>query len=202
MSVIETALAVLPADTELHLVELQRSDRDVFEVTLGGTGASDNSRITFKLTGVSEYRIIRPTDTFTAEDIRLAVDDPVTWDYGKLYSVFGNAPLPDPPRFFLEFYRLIKSELGSRRDPVEYLNWQESFSQWLGLVYSRSYNLLTGPLQVAEGACKLLEAQALEYTILPDPREITEALPMMFEFGRSWIVFRAIELTERAKNGK
>ena len=108
--------------------------------------------------------------------------------YGPQATIFGNAPLPDPPRFFFDFYRGVKA-LGYTSDPTLLLNGGPDLQQWLSFVYSRTYRLLSGPVAVVELAKELLEAQAVASMVLPDepvaaPAESLQAV----EIGKSWVV--------------
>lgn len=138
-------------------------------------------------------------------DLSASGSHPLLWDYGGYSSIFGNAPLPDPPRFFHEFYQLVRSELGVPRDPVRYLNWSDHLSQWLEFVYSRTYQLLSAPAPIAEAACELLDVQAAEYTILPDPVEKQEPGScelLAVSFGSSWVICRSAVVERRSTDIK
>ena len=116
--------------------------------------------------------------------------DPLLTEYDDWQSIFGQAPLPDPYRFFLEFHRLVRDVAGLPREPVEYLNFRGSMIQWLEVVYSRSYLLLSAPTSVVAGAQALLDAQSVPHIALPEPAGKTSGANPKFVFrcGRSWIV--------------
>ena len=132
--------------------------------------------------------------------LRVSSSHPLLWDYGGYSSIFGNAPLPDPPRFFHEFYQLVRSDLGVPRDPVRYLNWKEHLGEWLEFVYSRTYQLLSAPAPIAEAATELLEVQAAEYTILADPPSEQmasfEALLAVVLGDDSWLICQGAEVVD------
>ena len=116
---------------------------------------------------------------------------------GPLTSVFGQAPLPDPYRFFLEFHKAVRERLSLSRDPISYLNWPGTVTKWFGLVYSRSYHLLTAVPDVAQAACELLDAQAAEYIALPEP-EPSSSKPhpeLVLVFDDSWIAAKSVHVS-------
>jgi hypothetical protein len=123
---------------------------------------------------------------------------PLLWDYGPAASIFGNAPLPDPPRFFHEFHELVCGTLGIMRDPIKYLNWQGSFLGWRNIVVSRSFQLLSAGAPLVEAAAPLLDAQAAEYAILPDPpggkASLSQPPSCALMLGDSWVLGASVLL--------
>lgn len=124
--------------------------------------------------------------------LRISDDDPLLWELGPRSQLFGTAPLPDPYRFFLEFTRLVRDELKIRRDPVRYLNWRGGLTEWLEIVYSRTFSLFTGPAPLAELAAELLERQAASYQLLPAGADHVsiDGSPdrLLFDVGCGWIM--------------
>lgn len=123
-------------------------------------------------------------------------DDPMLCEIGPWQSIFGQAPLPDPYRFFLEFQRHVRDALGIVRDPAEYLNFRGSMGSWIELVYGRSYLLLTAPAAVIPGAVAMLEAQSVPHIALGETRgtPAIAAAPaaLGFRCGRSWLIAGAV----------
>ncbi|MCB0325473.1 MAG: hypothetical protein KDD69_17945, partial [Bdellovibrionales bacterium] len=121
------------------------------------SGRGPEGPISVELQGVSECEVRLP------EAARAVLsshrDDPLLWDYGPRSTLFGNAPLPDPPRFFHEFHELVRGQFRLERDPLRYLNWQGNFMEWRDRVVSRTYLLLTAPAPIAEAASQLLDDQ-------------------------------------------
>lgn len=115
---------------------------------------------------------------------------------GTWQSIFGQAPLPDPYRFFLEFQRAVRDRLSMSRDPVEYLNLPTSLASWVELVYGRSFLLLTAPLPVVEAALPLLDAQSMPHLPLPAANPLWAAAPpkIFFCCGRSWVLASEIQV--------
>lgn len=142
----------------------------------------------FDLSGIRELAVHETTVPFETTSFGVADDDPLLWNFGPQSTIFGIAPLPDPYRFFLEFYRVVQRDLKLRRDPTEYLNWRSGMSDWLELVYSRAYNLLTAPTPVVEAAVPLLEAQVALFQVLPIQQPTPQSAPRLLYFGESWIV--------------
>ena len=130
----------------------------------------------------------------TVAQMDILYDDPLLWEYGPYSQIFGQAPLPDPYRFFLEYSQLVRDELKLRRDPVHYLNWRGGLSLWLELVYSRVYSLMVAPSPLIEGAIELLDRQVASYEVLPATPQQTpqhaagDAAPVLVGLGDSWVV--------------
>ncbi len=166
-----------------------------FDCSVDGTSSQSSREFQIRATGVTESQL-----NFTggkAVYLSASRTHPLLWDYGGYSSIVGNAPLPDPPRFFHEFYQLVRSELGVARDPVRYLNWNTHLSEWLEFVYSRSYQLLSAPAAIAEAATELLDVQAAEYVVLPDPPK-EDAVPhdslLALVLDDSWLVCQGAEI--------
>jgi len=120
-------------------------------------------------------------------EVLLTDSHPLLLNYGPRASIFGQAPLPDPYRFFLEFHKLVRDKLAIPREPISYLNFPGRMSEWLGIVYSRSYNLLTAPASVVQGASELLDAQLCEHHVLPEPALVSHPLKVLV-VGEQWVV--------------
>lgn len=143
------------------------------------------------LKGVRETGLVLGVEQ-DGNTLEVLQESPLLWDYGSTSTIYGNAPLPDPPRFFFEFCQLVKFSLGIDRDPVAYLNWKNDFSEWLEFVFSRSYCLLSAPDPVVEATRSLLDVQAAEYAVLSDPAkervlEDVSSLKVV-KIGPSWII--------------
>ena len=173
--------------TSLTLVSVSLTASEQ-SITLRGTNDAGTDNV-ITLSGVRESRVVLPLPERV--EISLQANHPLLWEYGPKSSIFGNAALPDPPRFFLDYYQAVTAQLQVPRDPAEYLNWQESLTEWLGFVYSRSYCLLSAPDPVVAVAKSLLDAQAAEYIALPDPPSTdgqeNSGLHVVV-IGTSWIV--------------
>jgi hypothetical protein len=123
-------------------------------------GIDSAQTILVELGGVRDCRLIG--EGGGARTLAVEISGPLVWDQLTRCSIMGNAPLPDPPRFFLEFSGLL-NDLGAVRSASEYLNWRGGFSAWREIVYSRSFLLLTAPHEIGAAATELLENQAAEY---------------------------------------
>lgn len=157
------------------------------------TGESAEFSLSFER--VSEVSLL---DAATALVQTLCVDtqSPLLWNYQPQGSIFGHAPLPDPPRFFHEFYELVVGTLGIKRDPIDYLNWQKNFLGWRNIVLSRAYQLLHAPWQVVEASTLLLDAQVADYNPIPD-RDVelpSDPPEIALEFGDSWVLGSGLKL--------
>lgn len=131
-------------------------------------------RVSFVLTGAGKVHTLSVSglkefgfDASEENVFRVLIESPLFWDYGPQSTIFGQAPLPDPYRFFLDFFGLIRKTYGLKRDPSRYLNWQSGLKDWLGFTYSRSYSLLTAPAPLVEESALLLDVQAASYIVLP-----------------------------------
>ncbi len=136
--------------------------------------------------GLAEYAF-RQEAKAQPRHFQLFSDHPLLLDYGPRAGIFGQAPLPDPYRFFLEFHKLVRDIISIPREPIHYLNWPGRMSEWLSIVYNRSYNLLTAPTAVAQGASELLDAQLCEHHILPEPPKIAASLQVLTT-GTEWVI--------------
>lgn len=183
-----------PAETAITFSELEWSREGSLVLrfeTSPWWGTSSYSGFSLCLEDVCENSLkMCPGDAVS--QILLESDSSLLWDYGSTSTIFGNAPLPDPPRFFFEFFQLVKYRLGVPRDPAGYLNWKENFSEWLGFVYSRSYCLLSAPNPIVEGAIELLDVQAAEYAVLPNPIDTVQSNSVeelsVFRLDDSWVI--------------
>lgn len=123
------------------------------------------------------------------DDLAVKDDDPLLWPHGTHATIFGNSRMPDPRRFFAEFWDLFHVELragGAVQFPFQY----HSFRDWAQRVTSHdSYKLLDGPARVMEPACALLDAQSVRYRLLRGPERSTAHLQAVW-IGRMWIVCR------------
>lgn len=127
--------------------------------------------------------------------VSVAEDSPLLWDYGPAAAIYGNAPLPDVPRFFYEFFQLVRFKLSLPRDPAKYLNWLNDFSEWQQFALSRCYLLLRAPLAVAEAARELLEVQAAEYVLLPEEAQDKEKRGfILVTLGDAWFICRGASI--------
>jgi hypothetical protein len=152
------------------------------------------ARICFS--GVREYSLSFQPGEYLSH-IFVSAESALLWDYGPWLAVYGNAPLPDPHRFFSEFYQLVRFELQLSWDPSSYLKWGHGFSEWLGHVYTRSYLMLRAPAPLAEAALPLLDVQAAEYTVLPEPKNEKSAearARIAVSINRSWIICSSAEV--------
>jgi len=155
--------------------------------------SSANGDKSILASGVQEISLTRKRDVVPTA-LRLSSEHPLLADYGKRASLFGRAPLPDPYRFFLEFHKLVRDQFGIEREPLRYLNYKGRMSEWLAMVYSRTFNLLSGPSALVEAAAELLDAQVAEYTLLPDPSP--ELAVSLLEMGKFWIIAERFEADE------
>ena len=151
-------------------------------------GIENNSELVVEFSGVRGYKISDAADS--GSELRIDVDGPLCWDYRTTCSIMGNAPLPDPHRFFVEFSGLL-SDLGARQSAKEYLNWRGSFAAWREIVVSRAFLLLNAPIEIAAPATELLDYQAAEYMLLNDPPPPGGENVFAAAFGRSWITAEA-----------
>ncbi len=186
-------LAVKPEDHEVSVLRQECRADGVHAITLGGftwdfedeIPRNQEGELRFSFEGVRENTLSVGS---RAKDIGLSFEHPILWDYGPTGSIFGNAPLPDPPKFYFDFHNLVSYRLGVPRNPNTYLNFSSSLDEWLQFVYSRTFQLLGAPMEIASKAAKLLEAQAADFTLLPDEAKEHPTLAVLF-LGNSWIVF-------------
>ena len=181
----------LPTGVSFTLNDVSFSDTTA-NVTLTTTEAlqdgAGRGRLTITCSNVAAFQINHSVDNALIDSLTCAKDDPLLWDYGQTESIFGKAPLPDPPRFFAQFAALLESKLGIERSPTKYLNWQGSYNDWRVMVTNRAYNLLTAPTPLIKSISGLLEMQALEFQVLADPPPPDCGELVCCRFDTSWIV--------------
>jgi hypothetical protein len=189
-------LAVKPEADIVRVISQELISEKSLAITLGGLNWDADSAIKprmndgqlrFLLEGVRENTLSVGNQS---SEIELSFEHPILWDYGPTASIFGNAPLPDPPKFYFDFHDLVSFRLGVPRDPNTYLNFTNSLDEWLAFVYSRTFQLLRAPKVIASKAGQLLENQAADFTLLPDDLEEDKALAVLV-LGDSWVVFES-----------
>ncbi len=122
------------------------------EINLKSSNAADDAPEragelrTICCSGVRESRFVLPSKEPAL--ISISSEEPLLWDYRAWKSIFGNAPLPDPPRFLFEYQRLLRDHFKLDRDPLCYLNFRDRIAEWREFVYQRSFHLLTAPTLV------------------------------------------------------
>lgn len=179
-----------------RFLRAEQSEEGGLTLTVSVESADDRSvQLQFSCQGVFESLLKPTSQALPISQIQILDDDPLLWDYGPRSSIYGNAPLPDPPRFLFDFIKLFQPKLRGARDPLRYLNWRENFAEWREFVYSRSYLLLTAPQTIAEEtALLILDAQAAEYTVLPvEFPPVTPGPKAVLRIGDSWVVCESIE---------
>ena len=138
--------------------------------------------------GVQEADLSFERGGASDELIEYRADDPLLLDYGPCSTIVGNSPMPDPHRFFFEFSQMLRFEFALLRDPSRYLNWRKDYKEWLYIVYSRSYSLLTAPTVIAQAAVELLKVQAVEHAVL-QAADLSHPRPLgVFHCGALWVV--------------
>lgn len=187
MDQLQSLLVTKPEAHRVSIRELCAVDADGLAVTLGPSWVADGQPLSLLIEGCREALFNAVHEPFT--NVELLTTHPML---GDMVTLFGNAPLPDPPRFFFDFHRMC-SRLGVAGDPSRYLNWQGSLGQWLEFVYSRSYRLLTAPREVAEGCLELLDAQLADYYFMPDP--VAEPMQLLV-LGPSIVVGKSVRIRD------
>ncbi len=187
-----------PEDTECILsgIELGAGEAGNFRFeTKPWWKSGENAEFLITMAKITEFSLHEGIGS-VVQSLGSSQESPLFWNYQPQGSIFGHAPLPDPPRFFHEFHELILGTLGIKRDPITYLNWQKNFLGWRNIVLSRTYQLLHAPWQVVEASTELLDAQVADYHALPD-RDVelpTEVPEIALEFGNSWVLGAGLEV--------
>ena len=122
------------------------------------------------------------------EDLTVRADDARLWQFGTHGTVFGNAPMPDPRRFLVEFSDVLWARLASgSADAIEYLG-AGSLAEWEARAGGHAnYALLKGPLPLLEAVAPLLDAQGVEYRVVAGPARDT-GTRVVVDIGESWLV--------------
>lgn len=152
----------------------------------GERGAGD-VRVRIVMRGVRASNIALGWRQSEVEELVVLTDDPRLWVYGTHATIFGNSPLPDPKRLFLEYWDLVHvtlhaeaaADIGDKFVP---------FTTWAARVSgNRSYELLDGPLPLMEACRPLLDAQGVDYVVLKGPERQPDDLRVVW-IGESWVV--------------
>ena len=127
---------------------------------------AENGRLVVECVGVVESNLRVGWRQSEVEDLTTSADDPLLWHYGPHASIYGNAPLADPGRFFLGFADLVQQRLRTGRDVAHYFDYAP-FADWAHRVTQHSsFHLLTAPEPVIESCRTLLDEQQASYTVL------------------------------------
>jgi len=130
------------------------------------------------------------------DNLSITKNAPLLWNYGSWSSIMATSSMPFPHQFFFGFHHLVSTQLGVDRDPSRYLNWRRDLNEWVSFVSGRAYLLLSAPDPIVAEATKLLDGQAVEYAVLPDPKPaVTTSEFQLISFGRSWLVGSAVSWT-------
>lgn len=188
-------LASFPPRADMRLVSWQTAGEDQLSCVIESLPwwkptsewSGPDQRFTLRFTDVQRSNVILGYHTAEVRDLRIQEASPYLWPYGIWGSIFGNAPLPDPRRFLVEFTDLFHHELhaaGALLFPFEPV----PFAAWADRVGSNaSYQLMDGPLPLLEAVRPLLEAQGLDYTLLHGPERTTDHLQHVW-VEESWVV--------------
>jgi hypothetical protein len=123
------------------------------------------------------------------EDLEVLLDAPRLWAYGEHASIYGNAPLPDPDRFFARFADLVEHGLRMGVGTSTYLGTDAE--EWRRRVTGAApYLLLTAPVQVVEACRPYLDEQPAEYSVIRSARRPSAAALQLVVVGESWIICR------------
>lgn len=127
--------------------------------------APANGRLVIRCTGVVESEIRLGYRASYVDDLEVLSEHPLLWQYGQHAKIFGNAPLPDADRFFLDFTELVESELHLFGRAASYLGAR--FSDWRRRVTEHAmYQLLEGPAPLMVACQSLLDRQNAVYRLL------------------------------------
>jgi hypothetical protein len=143
-------------------------------------------RLVISMSGIVTSNVLLGWRAGEVEELVVLRDDPLLWPYGTHASIFGNAPLPDPRRFFAEFWDLAHFELRGRAAPAffEFTSYRE----WARRVTEHnSYLLLDGPAPLIDATRRLLDAQGAHYRVLVGNERRTGNLLVVW-VGESYVV--------------
>jgi hypothetical protein len=122
------------------------------------------------------------------EDLEVLLDAPRLWAYGEHASIYGNAPLPGPDRFFARFADLVEHGLRMGVGTSTYLGTDAE--EWRRRVTGAApYLLLTAPVRVVEACLPYLDEQQAEYSVVRSAGRPSAALQLVV-IGESWIICR------------
>ncbi|MCC6932278.1 MAG: hypothetical protein IT292_03370 [Deltaproteobacteria bacterium] len=111
-------------------------------------------------------------------ELTVSDDHNMIADYLTTYSLYGNAPLPDPYRFYWDFSVMLRDEFGSLRNPDFYLAVDATLKGWMSNCYNRAFFLGRVPEIMLARTQELLDVQACEYQALKN--EVPECTDKLF----------------------
>lgn len=121
------------------------------------------------------------------EDLEVLLDAPRLWAYGEHASIYGDAPLPDPDRFFVRFADLVEHGLRTGHGTGAYLGTDAE--EWRRRVTgAMPCLLLTAPAPLVEACLPYLDEQQAEYSLVRLARRASAAAPRLVVVGESWII--------------
>ena len=188
-------LADYPADTDLKLQEWHSEAEDVVRCVLRTSPwwvdrskrGQDNGQLVIRCTGVAESEIRLGWRASEVEDLEVVNEDPLLWPYGQHATIYGNAPLPDPDLFFLEFTDLVEYHLLVNRNATSYLGGV-SFSEWRRRVTEHTtYHLIEGPAPLMVKCKSLLDQQYAVYNLVLGPERPARPMRLVW-IGESLII--------------
>lgn len=192
-----------PVTVDLRVLSWQAEDDYSCELKLAANPwwrpsterAVTDVEFTIRCTGVRSTHITSSDWTIEDEDLLVLQDAPEVWACGTHATVFGNAPLRDPARFFVEWWdrvhELHAEDVAELHENfVPFTAWAERVSQ------HESYTLLRGPQRLLEEALPLLDAQGVHYALVSGPERPTTELQLVV-FGPSWLVCQSATIDVR-----
>jgi hypothetical protein len=156
--------------------------------------------LTLELTGILASRWPPRWGTCRISELSVATSGYALRTFGPWQQVYGASPIPDPHRFFLEFYDTCIS-LQTVQDPLQYTGRQR-FSEFERFVSKNSYFMLDAPEEVIAAARPLLDARNVRYSCVPgrEPHPDHQKLVQVMLDDR-WVVCRSATVTMTSRGG-
>ncbi|HYW11503.1 MAG TPA: hypothetical protein VE871_06080 [Longimicrobium sp.] len=191
-------LAAHPADTLLRVIAWQSDGETHVRCVLQASPwwvdparrLDSDGTLTIDCLGVLESEIRIGWRAGEVEDLEVIDEDhPLLWVHGAHASIYGNAPLPEPDRFFMQLADLVEGS-GIGRPVMSVLD--TTAEDWRRRVAGPTpYLLLTAPQPIIDACLPFLDAQRADYSVLRPQHCSARAtsLPLqLVVIGESWVI--------------
>jgi hypothetical protein len=190
-------LAAHPPDTDLKLASWQSDGEAQVRCVLRASpwwldparrGGVDGL-LAIECRGVVESELRIGWRQSEVEELEVLDDHPLLWAHGEHASIYGNAPLPDPDRFFVQLADVLEQSTSGSRPVTPLLG--ATVVDWRRRVTTNGpFLLLTAPARVVDACLPFLDAQQAGYSVVRYARAETTGALKLVVIGESWLVCR------------
>jgi hypothetical protein len=94
----------------------------------------------------------------------------VEWAQPHTLSIYGNAPLTEPMKLYMEVHDYLQTR-GSFYRPNYFLNFGRLLTDFQKITSSKSYLLARGPDSICRVICSHLDTQNVKYNVITGPAQ-------------------------------